>query len=283
MIKDYLRLIRFDKPIGTLLLLWPTIGALVIAAHGVPPMYSLFVFVIGVFLTRSAGCAINDVADAKFDKDVERTKNRPIASGVISKTGALICAGLLSLAAFLLAFKFLRSATLYLSIPALIIFITYPYMKRFFPIPQAYLGIAFSFGILMAFVEITGKVNLITWLLFLANICWVLGYDTIYAMVDLKDDLKIGIKTSAITMGKFVIPFIAVCYISFFIIYFSLGAMLHLNTFFYLCVCLAGGLLVYQVMILIHKDEEHYFRLFLLNNWVGLIVFLGVSIGLFRI
>ena len=283
MIKDYLSLIRFEKPIGTLLLLWPTLGALVVASGGTPPVYAVLVFSLGVFLTRSAGCAVNDMADADFDKNVERTKLRPVADGRISKTKALLFAAVLSLLALVLACKFLHNKyTMLLTLPALLIFASYPYMKRFFPVPQAYLGVAFSFGILMAFVEITGKVNFTAWLLFLANLCWVLGYDTIYAMVDIKDDLKIGIKTSAITMGKFVIPFISLCYTLFFIIFFGLGHVLHLNVAFYLCLSLAGGLLVYQVVFLLHKDEQRYFRLFLLNNWVGLGVFLGLVIGHIR-
>ena len=281
MLKDYLSLIRLDKPIGTFLLLWPTLSALVVAAHGIPPLYTLVVFTLGVFLTRSAGCAINDIADADFDKNVGRTKNRPLPSGSISKITALIIAVVLTMLAFALAYKYLHRNTLYLTIPSLIIFVSYPFMKRFFALPQAYLGVAFSMGILMAFVEINGKINAIAVLLFMANLFWVVGYDTIYALVDIKDDLNIGIKTSAITFGKFVIPAISICYAIFFLLLFWLGSLIHLQALYYLCLCLSGGLMVYQIMVLIHHEEDKYFSMFLLNNWVGLILFIGTLLGMF--
>ena len=281
MLKDYLSLIRLDKPIGTFLLLWPTLSALVVAAHGIPPLYTLVVFTLGVFLTRSAGCAINDIADADFDKNVGRTKNRPLPSGSISKITALIIAVVLTMLAFALAYKYLHRNTLYLTIPSLIIFVSYPFMKRFFALPQAYLGVAFSMGILMAFVEINGKINAIAVLLFMANLFWVVGYDTIYALVDIKDDLNIGIKTSAITFGKFVIPAISICYAVFFLLLFWLGSLIHLQALYYLCLCLSGGLMVYQIMVLIHHEEDKYFSMFLLNNWVGLILFIGTLLGMF--
>ena len=281
MLKNYLSLMRLDKPIGTLLLLWPTLGALVIAAHGVPPLYTVIVFALGVFLTRTAGCVINDIVDAKFDKNVERTKNRPIANGSISKISALIVAVGLILLAFILAYKFLHKHTLYLTIPALLIFISYPFFKRFFSVPQAYLGLAFSIGILMGFMEIRGNINLITCLLFFANLFWVIGYDTIYAMVDIKDDQKIGIKTSAITFGSFVVPIIGFCYLVFFLFFFWLGSLIHLNMGYYLCLSLSGGLLIYQIITLLQHDEDKYFSMFVLNNWVGLILFLGIVVGMF--
>jgi 4-hydroxybenzoate polyprenyltransferase len=281
MLKNYLSLIRFDKPVGTLLLLWPTLISLVVASHGIPPVYTIIVFSLGVFLTRSAGCAINDIIDTKFDREVERTRNRPLANGTISKTGALILVAFLSCLAFILAYKYLHRNTLYLTIPALLIFVSYPYMKRFFPVPQAYLGIAFSIGILMAFIEVNGRLNAIAGLLFVANMFWVVGYDTIYAMVDMKDDLKIGIKTSAITFGSFVIPAIAVCYTIYFLLLFWLGSLLQLNVVYYLGLSLAGGLMVYQVIILLMRDEAKYFSMFLLNNWVGLILFIAILAGMF--
>ncbi len=280
MLKNYLSLMRLDKPIGTLLLLWPTLGALVVAAHGVPPLYTLIVFTLGVFLTRTAGCVVNDIVDAKIDKIVERTKNRPIANGSISKISALIVAVVLSSLAFILAYKFLHKHTLYLTIPALIIFVSYPFFKRFFSVPQAYLGLAFSMGILMAFMEIKGNINLITSLLFFANLFWVIGYDTIYAMVDIKDDQKIGIKTSAITFGGFVVPIIGLCYLAFFLLFFWLGSLIHLNVGYYLCLSLSGGLLIYQIIRLLQNEEDKYFSMFLLNNWVGLILLLGIVVGM---
>ena len=281
MIKDYLRLVRLDKPIGTLLLLWPTLMALVIASHGFPKVYTIIVFTLGVFLTRSAGCAINDIADQEFDKNVARTKNRPLAKGSISKFGAILFAIILILCAFILSYKFLHRITLFLSIPALLLFVSYPYLKRFFPLPQVYLGIAFSFGILMAFVEVTGRVNSIAFMLFFANLFWVVGYDTIYALVDIEDDLKIGIKTSAITFGKFVIPVIAFCYVMFFLLLFWMGAFIHLNVFYYIGLSLSGGMLIYQIILLLLQDKEKYLQLFLLNNWVGFVLFLGTFLGVF--
>ena len=277
MLKDYIQLIRADKPIGTLLLLWPTLWSLFIAAHGLPPIYSIVVFSLGVFLTRSAGCAINDVLDADFDKHVERTKSRPITSGRVSKKQGVIACVILSLTAFLLAYFSLSSKALFWCIPALFIFITYPLMKRFFPLPQAYLGIAFSMGIPMGFVELTGSVSLLAYLCFTANLFWVLGYDTIYALVDKDDDLVIGIKTSAITMGKQVINFIACCYILFVLLQFAVGILIHAGTSYYLALGVASILLSYQIIII--RQNKCYFPMFLLNNWVGISIFLGVIMG----
>ncbi len=224
--KPYLSLIRFDRPIGSLLLLWPTISALVLASNGRPPILVSTVFILGVILTRSAGCIINDLADIKFDKYVERTKNRPLVLGTVSKKSALILFVTLIGIALFLAILVLKTETLLMSIPALILLISYPFMKRFFAIPQIYLGVAFSFGILMAFIEIKGQINLSGWLLFITNLFWTLGYDTIYAMVDLDDDKKTNIKTSAKTLGKNVVLFIAICYI------FSTFDLIILNSLF---------------------------------------------------
>ncbi len=277
MLKDYIQLIRADKPIGTLLLLWPTLWSLFIAAHGFPPIYTIIVFSLGVFLTRSAGCAINDVLDADFDKYVERTKNRPITSGRISKKQGVMTCVVLSFAAFVLAYFGLSTTTLLWSVPALIIFMTYPLMKRFFPLPQAYLGIAFSIGILMGFVELTGHVSLVACLCFMANLFWVLGYDTIYALVDKEDDLVIGVKTSAITMGKQVVSFIALCYISFVLLQLIIGLLLHAGMTYHIGLVVAAILLAYQIFIIQHKKS--YFPMFLLNNWVGISIFLGVIVS----
>ncbi|MCB1945171.1 MAG: 4-hydroxybenzoate octaprenyltransferase, partial [Thauera sp.] len=196
----YARLMRIDKPIGTLLLLWPTLWALWIAAEGWPPLYILAIFIAGTFLMRSAGCVINDYADRDFDGHVERTRNRPLATGVVSPGEALALAAVLSAAAFVLVLP-LNTLTILLSVPALLLAGSYPFTKRFFAIPQAYLGIAFGFGIPMAFAAVTGTVPATGWLMLLANIFWAVAYDTEYAMVDRPDDLKIGIKTSAITFG----------------------------------------------------------------------------------
>lgn len=277
MLKDYIQLIRADKPIGTLLLLWPTLWSLFIAKHGFPPLYTIFVFSLGVFLTRSAGCAINDVFDADFDKHVERTKSRPITSGRISKKQGVMTCVVLSFAAFILAYSSLSSITLLWCIPALVIFITYPLMKRFFPLPQAYLGIAFSVGILMGFVELTGSVSLLACLCFMANLFWVLGYDTIYALVDKEDDLTIGIKTSAITMGNQVVNFIALCYILFILLQLTVGLLIHAGVAYYVGLVIATLVLGYQIRVI--RQNKSYFPMFLLNNWVGISVFIGVVVS----
>ena len=275
----FLRLIRWDKPIGTLLLLWPTLTSLVVATNGSPSMHLIIVFALGVFLTRSSGCAINDIVDADLDKHVERTKNRPIANGKISKSQALLFSVILVLLSFILAISYLHYTSLLMSIPALIIFTLYPFMKRFFPIPQAYLGIAFSFGILMVFMEVHGQLSFIAWVLFFANVFWVLGYDTIYSLMDKSDDLRVGVKSSAITFGKHVITFIFICYFIYAILCVYVGNLLKLGFLYYLACFLADGLLIYQVIALIKSGKPNYLRLFLLNNWVGLIVFIGLIFG----
>jgi 4-hydroxybenzoate polyprenyltransferase len=291
---NYLHLIRFNKPIGTLLLLYPTLWALWIATNGHPPILLVVVFSLGVFLTRSAGCAINDYADNEFDKHVTRTQNRPIASGALSKKSALFICILLSLCAFILAISFLHWQTILLSVPALLLFITYPFMKRYIAIPQAYLGTAYSFGILMVFMETTGTIaNPVIWFLFFANLCWVIGYDTIYAMVDIEDDLKIGIKTSAITFGSYVAVWVGLCYTLFIILMViailtsyngtfttsNLEFYLMSDVFHWIGIFVGTILLVKQMWVLITKRKELYFKMFLLNNWVGLSLLLSIIIN----
>lgn len=279
MLKKYLQLIRFDKPIGSFLLLWPTLWALFFAASGVPNLKYIFVFICGVFLTRAAGCAFNDLFDAKFDKSVRRTKGRPLAAGVINKKQAIAVAVGLSLAAFLLAIITLDVYTILLCIPAIIIYASYPLFKRFFPVPQAYLGVAYSFGILMAFMQIQQQVSGLAIAIFFANLFWVIGYDTIYALVDLEDDLKIGIKTSAITFGKYVNHIIAACYIIFISIMLVCGIYLRLKIWYFIGLGLSSLLIIYQVTILMDGIKEKYLSLFLLNNQVGLFLFLGVVLA----
>ncbi|MBP9741834.1 MAG: 4-hydroxybenzoate octaprenyltransferase [Burkholderiales bacterium] len=278
-IKNILSLIRFNKPIGTILLLCPTLSALVVAARGIPPLYAILVFSSGVFLIRSAGCAINDALDANFDKYVARTKDRPVATGKIKKNDAILVSMMLSLVAFIISVIYLKPKTLGLAVVAGILFMTYPFMKRFFSLPQLYLGIAYSFGILMAFIEINGKLDILTGLLFIANLVWVFGYDTIYALVDRADDLKIGIKTSAITLDNYVVIVISLCYITCFTAWLLVGIILHLGIAYFIILAWVGGLLLYQVIILIKARTEFYFRLFLLNGWVGLAVFVGLIMG----
>lgn len=276
MLKKYLQLMRFDKPVGTLLLLWPTLWALFFASNGNPGIKYIIIFASGVFLTRSAGCAFNDIADSQFDKSVARTKNRPIASGAISRKQASIFAIMLSMIAFILAVVTLNLNTILLCIPAILIYITYPLFKRFFALPQAYLGIAFSFGILMSFMEIQGHINHLCILIFMANLLWVIGYDTIYALVDIEDDLKIGIKTSAITFGKYVKLIISICYIMFISIMAYIGIKLHLNISYFIGLCIATSILTYQIIILVKDLQSKYFRMWLLNNWVGFFIFFGI-------
>jgi 4-hydroxybenzoate polyprenyltransferase len=278
-INAYLRLIRFDKPIGTLLLLWPTLWALWISYAAIPPFGVLVAFVGGVFLTRAAGCAINDYADSDFDGKVERTANRPLATGVISKKSALLITAILSIGAFLLAWFCLKRITLLWSIPALLIFVSYPFFKRFFPIPQLYLGIAFSFGILMAFIEAVNLIPIIAIALFMANLFWVLAYDTIYALVDLPDDLKIGIKTSAITFGRHVIAIVMLCYVMFVLLLTYVGYIADLNWCYWLSVLIIIGLIIYVYVQIKHKDRDSCFRAFLFNNNIGIVLFVGIVLS----
>src|SRR5471032_1596397 len=221
----YLRLVRMDKPIGSLLLLWPTLNALWIASNGHPSPMLLLIFVLGTLLMRSAGCAINDYADRDFDKHVKRTENRPITSGKIAAWEAVALAAGLSLLAFLLILP-LNTLTKELSVAALFVAGSYPFTKRFFAIPQAYLGIAFGFGIPMSFAAIQGQVPAVAWVMLLANVFWSVAYDTEYAMVDREDDLKIGIRTSALTFGRYDVIAIMLCYAATLLIYVGIGVRL---------------------------------------------------------
>ena len=279
MFQDYLRLIRFDKPIGTLLLLWPTWWGLWLAYAKLPPLMILVVFTLGVFLTRSAGCAINDFADADFDGQVERTKNRPLVTGAISRKQALLVTASLSVLAFILAAIFLSRYCLMWSIPALLIFISYPFFKRFFAIPQLYLGIAFSFGILMAFAEAGSQINFIAVELFFANLLWVLAYDTIYALVDIEDDQRLHLKTSAITFGKWVIHTIGACYVLFILLLTFIGYQLDMSIWYFAGVILAGVLAIYVVKQIYKLERHKCFKAFLFNNYIGMVVFIGIALN----
>lgn len=276
MLNAYLRLIRFDKPIGTLLLLWPTLWALLIAYNGFPPIKILIVFSLGVFLARSAGCAINDLADCNFDGKVTRTKLRPVVTGDVSKFGALMVTAVLSLSAFLMAALFLHPLTILCSIPALLILVTYPLFKRFFAIPQLYLGVAFSFGILMVFIEASSHVPLVGWLLFLANLLWVVAYDTAYALTDIKDDLSIGIKTSAITFGGYVIWAIMFCYTGFIVLVLLIGVFHKLTFPYYIAVVILVILILKIYRMICAKDPNSCFRAWLFNNHMGYVLSLGL-------
>ena len=269
---------RLDKPIGILLLLWPTLWGLWLAADGPPDMFILTVFVLGTVLMRSAGCVINDYADRNIDPHVVRTKNRPLATKAVSTKEALLLSAGLSLCAFLLI-QPLNRLTLELAVFALFLAASYPFTKRFFAMPQAYLGIAFSFGIPMAFAAQTGELPLIVWLLMAANLLWVIAYDTEYAMVDRDDDLKIGIKTSAITFGHFDVMGIMLCHAGFLSIMIGIGLMQKLGLAYYVGLIAASGLIIYQYRLIRKRDPVLCFRAFLHNNWVGAVVFAGIVLG----
>lgn len=276
-LKTYAQLMRLDKPIGILLLLWPMLWGLWFAAKGLPDWQIFAIFVLGTVLMRSAGCVINDFADRKIDPHVERTKNRPMAAGRVSSQEALLLAAGLSLIAFLLILP-LNQLTILLSVPALFLAGSYPFTKRFFAMPQAYLGIAFSFGIPMAFAAQTGSLPPIIWILMLANLFWVIAYDTEYAIVDKPDDLKIGIKTSAITFGQFDVLGVMVCHACFIAIMLIIGQMLQMNWAYYAGLSVATGLIAYQYTLIRNRDRALCFKAFLHNNWVGMVVFAGIAL-----
>ncbi|MBW3511671.1 4-hydroxybenzoate polyprenyltransferase [Janthinobacterium sp. OK676] len=271
----YFRLIRLDKPIGTVLLLWPTLCALWLAQQGVPDWRLLLIFTLGTFLMRSAGCAINDYADQDIDKFVKRTAERPITSGRISGKEALAVAGVLTVLAFCLILP-LNALTKQLSVAAVIIAGTYPYFKRFFAIPQAYLGIAFGFGIPMGFAAITDAVPVVAWLLLLGNVFWAVAYDTEYAMVDRDDDLKIGIKTSAITFGRYDVAIVMFCYAVFLLLWLACGWYLGLRYWFVAGLVVAAGCAVYHYTLIRARERMPCFAAFRHNNWLGAAVFAGV-------
>jgi 4-hydroxybenzoate polyprenyltransferase len=273
----YFRLIRADKPIGILLLLWPTLWALWMAAGGKPDPLILTIFVIGTALMRSSGCAINDYADRDFDKHVKRTAERPLTSGRIKSWEALMVAGVLAACAFLLVIP-LNTLTKQLSVLALIIAGTYPYFKRFFAIPQAYLGIAFGFGIPMAFAAVTGAVPAVAWWLLAANVFWAVAYDTEYAMVDRDDDIKLGMRTSAITFGRFDVAAVMLCYGAALAIDLVCGWSLGLRWYFVGGIALAAAIALYHYTLIRGRDRMQCFAAFRHNNWLGAAIFIGVAL-----
>ncbi|MBB5502929.1 4-hydroxybenzoate octaprenyltransferase [Paraburkholderia sp. MM5384-R2] len=271
----YLRLVRMDKPIGSLLLLWPTLNALWIASGGHPSWQLLVIFTLGTVLMRSAGCAINDYADRDFDRHVKRTENRPITSGKINAWEAVVLATVLSLVAFLLI-QPLNALTRELSVVALFVAGTYPFMKRFFAIPQAYLGIAFGFGIPMAFAAVQDHVPLLAWAMLVANIFWAVAYDTEYAMVDRDDDIKIGIRTSALTFGRFDVAAVMLCYAVTLGIYVGIGVTLGFGPLYWLGWAVAVGCAIYHYTLIRHRERMPCFAAFRHNNWLGGALFAGI-------
>jgi len=271
----YEKLMRLDKPIGTLLLLWPTLWALWIASDGRPEWMMVWIFSLGTLLMRSAGCVMNDLADRNFDAHVKRTRDRPLAAGLVSVKEALSLAAALTLAAFCLVLA-LNGLTIGLSFAALALAATYPFTKRFLSVPQAYLGVAFGFGIPMAFAAVSNDLPALCWWLLLANIFWAIAYDTEYAMVDRDDDLRIGIKTAAITFGRYDVAAVMLCYVVMLGILAMIGMRLHLGVYYYLGLGAAALLMLYHYTLIRGRERQPCFKAFMHNNWVGGVIFAGI-------
>ena len=272
---QYEKLMRLDKPVGILLLLWPTLWGQWLASHGRPDWMILWIFIMGVVLMRSAGCVINDYADRDFDPHVARTRDRPLAARRVSTREALLLAAGLALTAFLLILP-LDTLVLQLSVVALFLAASYPFTKRFFALPQAYLGIAFGFGIPMSYAALWGEVPLEAWLLLLANVFWAIAYDTEYAMVDREDDLKIGIKTSAITFGRHDLTAIAFCYAATLGVLAWTGWSRGIGWPFYLGLGVAAAIAIYHLRLIRTREPRACFRAFLHNVWFGAAIFAGI-------
>ncbi|EPK7359799.1 4-hydroxybenzoate octaprenyltransferase [Kluyvera intermedia] len=274
----YHQLMRTDKPIGALLLLWPTLWALWIAAPGVPPLWILAVFVAGVWLMRAAGCVVNDYADRKFDGHVKRTANRPLPSGAVSEKEARILFAVLVLLSFLLVLT-LNTMTILLSVAGLALAWVYPFMKRYTHLPQVVLGAAFGWSIPMAFAAVSESLPLSCWLMLLANILWAVAYDTQYAMVDRDDDVKIGIKSTAILFGendRLIIGILQACVLGLMAV---IGWLNGLHWEFYWSILIAGALFVYQQKLIRNRERGPCFQAFLNNNYVGLVLFIGLAMS----
>ncbi len=274
-LRRYEQLMRLDKPIGTLLLLWPTLWALLIAGAGRPSLFVVWIFALGTVLMRSAGCIINDYADRDFDGQVERTRDRPLATGAVSTREAMLLAAVLALSAFLLVLP-LNPLVWKLAFIALFLAVSYPFTKRFMAIPQAYLGIAFGFGIPMGFAAVQGAVPWLGWLLLLANIFWAMAYDTEYAMVDRDDDLRIGIRTSAITFGRYDVAAVMLCYAAMLLILIWLGIRLRYGIPYFAGLVVAAGLMGYHYRLIRDRGRAGCFKAFLHNNWVGAAICAGI-------
>lgn len=274
--KAYWQLTRMNRPIGTLLLLWPTLWSLIIAAQGMPDLDVLVVFVLGVVLMRSAGCVINDFADRKVDGHVKRTKQRPLPSGLVSSKEAVILFLVLAVISFLLVLT-MNPLTIKLSFIGVGLAFIYPFMKRFTHLPQLFLGLAFSWAIPMAWAAQTNELPSIVWFIFVINALWTIAYDTQYAMVDRDDDLKIGIKSTAILFGRFDKLIVGSLQLVTLAMLIALGMHYHLGDTFYWALLVAGGLFVYQQHLMRNRDRDLCFQAFLNNNYVGM----AVTIGLF--
>ncbi|MDD2691772.1 MAG: 4-hydroxybenzoate octaprenyltransferase [Simplicispira sp.] len=277
----YLDLIRWNRPAGWLVLIWPTLSALWLAAGGFPGWHLLAVFVLGTILMRSAGCCINDVADRHFDRHVKRTAQRPITSGQVSVPEALVVGAVLALVALALVLTTNWVAVAW-SVPALLVTVLYPFTKRFFAMPQAVLGVAFNFGIVIAFAAVQGSAPAMAWLLWLGNLFWVLAYDTEYAMVDRDDDLLIGMKTSAITLGRLDVAAIVLFYLLFLGFWAVALAPLALGAIFYVAIAVALAQVAWHWWLIRTRTREGCFRAFRVNHWLGFTVFVGIALGLVR-
>ena len=273
----YLDLIRWDRPAGSYLLLWPTLSALWIAAGGFPGWHLLIVFTLGTFLMRSAGCAVNDVADRDFDRHVKRTAQRPVTSGAVSVKEALWLGATLALIAFALVLT-TNVATVEWSFAALAVSIAYPFTKRFFSMPQAVLGVAFSFGIPMAFAAVRGEVPALGWWLLIGNLFWVIAYDTEYAMVDRDDDLRIGIRTSAITLGRFDVAGVMLCYGVYLAVWALLGVQLRFGWPYFAGIAAGVAIAAWHFTLVRERTRDGCFRAFRVNHWLGFAIFAGVLI-----
>lgn len=275
----YERLMRLDKPIGILLLLWPTLWALLIAGRGHPSLSIVLIFITGTVLMRSAGCVMNDIADRNYDGLVERTQSRPLATQEVSVKEAIFLALGLSLLAFLLV-CFLNLQTILWSVAALFLAATYPLTKRFLAIPQAYLGIAFGFGIPMAFAAVNDYVPPMAWWMLLANVCWAIAYDTAYAMVDRDDDIKIGIQSSALFFGRYDVLAIMLCFAGMLSILVYIGLFMQFGVYYFSGLALAALLMVQQFMLIKKRLKADCFKAFLRNSWIGAAITLGLFLEL---
>jgi 4-hydroxybenzoate polyprenyltransferase len=273
----YARLMRVERPIGTFLLLWPALWALWIAAEGVPNAWILTVFVLGVFLMRSAGCVINDYADRRIDSHVARTRGRPFARGEVTGREALILFSVLCLIAFLLVLS-LNTLTILLSLVAVALAAAYPFMKRYTYLPQIHLGMAFGWSVPMAFAAQTGSIPQEAWLVYIATVLWTTAYDTMYAMVDRDDDIRIGVKSTAILFGEQDRLIVGLLQALLFIVLVIAGSRLELGGYYSLGLLAAAGLAIYQQYLIRHREPGACFRAFLNNNWLGAAVFAGIAL-----
>lgn len=277
---DYAQLLRIDRPIGTLLLLWPTYWALWLAGDGSPAIGNIIVFTLGVFFMRAAGCAINDFADRDWDKHVERTKDRPLTTGRVKAWEAVALFGGLCIVSFLMVVLFTNTLTLYLSFGGAVLAFIYPFTKRYTHLPQLFLGAAFSWAIPMAWAAEAGELSQITWLLFTANVLWTVAYDTLYAMVDRDDDVKVGIKSTAILFGDADRAIIGALQAMVVLILIIIGQRCGLGAFYYLGLIAMACLFIYQQYLAKDRERAGCFKAFLNNNWAGFAVFTGLVIDL---